>query len=85
LQGLQKTWVGNLWWAWWVSCSSSLGYRSSNQRKEHLCTKQSTPRTLWVCSRWRTPRPWRRLWVRLQLLMRTGKVSMWTRRSTGAW
>jgi hypothetical protein len=30
----------------WVSCSSSSGYKSSNQRKEHLCTKLSTPRTL---------------------------------------
>jgi hypothetical protein len=29
-----------------VSCSSSLSYKSSNQRKEHLCTKLSTPRTL---------------------------------------
>jgi hypothetical protein len=25
-----------------VSCSSSWGYKSSNQRKEHLCTKLST-------------------------------------------
>jgi hypothetical protein len=29
-----------------ISCSSSSGYKSSNQRKEHLCTKLSTPRTL---------------------------------------
>jgi hypothetical protein len=27
-------------------CSSSSGYKSTNQRKEHLCTKLSTPRTL---------------------------------------
>jgi hypothetical protein len=27
-------------------CSSSSRYISSNQRKEHLCTKTSTPRTL---------------------------------------
>jgi hypothetical protein len=27
-------------------CSSSSGYKSSNQRKEHLCTKLSTPWTL---------------------------------------
>jgi hypothetical protein len=27
-----------------VSCSSSLGYKSSNKRKEHLCTKLSTAR-----------------------------------------
>jgi hypothetical protein len=30
----------------WVSCSSSLGYKSNNQRKEHPCTKLTTPRTL---------------------------------------
>jgi hypothetical protein len=29
-----------------VSCSSSSGYKSSNQRNDHLCTKLSTPRTL---------------------------------------
>jgi hypothetical protein len=29
-----------------VSCSSSSASRSNNPRKEHLCTKQSTPRTL---------------------------------------
>jgi hypothetical protein len=29
-----------------VSCSSSSGYKSSNQRMKHLCTKLSTPRTL---------------------------------------
>jgi hypothetical protein len=40
---------------------SMMGYKSSNQRKEHLCTKLSTPRTLCGCSRWRTPRPWRHL------------------------
>jgi hypothetical protein len=28
------------------SCSSSSRYKSRNQRKEHLCTKLSTPRTL---------------------------------------
>jgi hypothetical protein len=61
------------------------GYESSNQRKEHLCTKLSTPRTLYGSSRWRNPRLRRRLWVRLQLLMRMRKVNMWTRRSTGAW
>jgi hypothetical protein len=68
-----------------VSCSSSSGYKSSNQRKEHLCTNLSKPKTLWGSSRWRTPRPWRRLWVRLQLLMRMRKVNTWTRRSTEAW
>jgi hypothetical protein len=40
----------------WASCSSSSGYKSSNQRKEHLCAKLSTPRTLCRSSRWRTPR-----------------------------
>jgi hypothetical protein len=74
-----------LWWAWWVSCSSSLGYKSINQRNEHLCTKLSTLRTLWGSSRWRTPRPWRCLWVRLQLLMQMRKVNTWTRRSTEEW
>jgi hypothetical protein len=62
-----------------------LGYKSSNQSKEHLCTKLSTPRTLWESSRWWTPRPWRHLWVRLQLLMEMRKVNTWTRRSTEAW
>jgi hypothetical protein len=38
-----------------ASCSSSSGYKSNNQRKEHLCTRQSTPRTLCGSSRWRTP------------------------------
>jgi hypothetical protein len=33
-----------------------LGLQSSNQRKEHLCTKLSTPRTLCESSRWRIPR-----------------------------
>jgi hypothetical protein len=33
-----------------------LGLKSSNQRKEHLCTRLSTPRTLCESSRWRTPR-----------------------------
>jgi hypothetical protein len=33
-----------------------LGYKSSNQRKEHLCTKLITPRTLCGSLRWRTPR-----------------------------
>jgi hypothetical protein len=79
LLGLQKTWVGNFRWAWWVSCNAS------NGRKEHLCTKLSTPRTLWGSLRWRTPRPWRRLWVRLHILMRMRKVNTWTRKSTGAW
>jgi hypothetical protein len=41
-----------------MSCSSSTIYRSSNQRREHLCTKQ---RIWWGISRRRTPRPWRRL------------------------
>jgi hypothetical protein len=36
-----------------------LGNKSSNQRKEHLCTKLSTPRTLCGSSRWRIPRLWR--------------------------
>jgi hypothetical protein len=72
-------------WAWWVSCSSSSGYKSSNQSKEHLCTKPSTPRTLWGSSRWRTLRPWWRLWVWLQLLMQMRKVNTWTRRSIRAW
>jgi hypothetical protein len=40
--------------------SSCSGYKSCNQRKEHLCTKLSTPRTLCGSSRWRIPRPWRR-------------------------
>jgi hypothetical protein len=31
-------------------------YKSNNQRKEHLCTRLSTPRTLCGSSRWRTPR-----------------------------
>jgi hypothetical protein len=82
---LQRIWAGNLTWAWWVSCSSSSEYKSSNEKKEHLCTKLSTPRTLWGSSRWRTPRPWRCLWVQLQLLMRMRKVNTWTKRSTRAW
>jgi hypothetical protein len=61
------------------------GYKSSNQRKKHLCTKLSTPRTLCGSSRWRIPRLWRCLWVRLQLLMQMRKVNTWTRRSTKAW
>jgi hypothetical protein len=85
LQGLHRIWAGNLRWAWGVTCSSSSRYKSSNQRKEHLYTKLSTPRTLWGSSRWRTPRPWRRLWVWLQLLMWLRKVNTWARRSTGAW
>jgi hypothetical protein len=36
--------------------SSSSGYKSNNQRKEHLCTKLSTLRTLCRSSRWRIPR-----------------------------
>jgi hypothetical protein len=32
------------------------GYKSNNQRKEHLCTKPSTPRTLCGSSRWRIPK-----------------------------
>jgi hypothetical protein len=32
-----------------------LGYKSNNQRKEHFCTRLSTPRTLCGSSRWRTP------------------------------
>jgi hypothetical protein len=85
LQGLQNAWAGNLRWAWWVSCSSSSPSRSSSRRRELSCTKQSTPRTLWGSSRWRTPRPWQCLWVQLQPLMWSRKVSLWTRRSTEAW
>jgi hypothetical protein len=33
-----------------------LGYKSNNQRKEHLCTGLSTARTLCGSSRWRIPR-----------------------------
>jgi hypothetical protein len=39
-----------------MNMMSMMGYKSSNQRKEHLCTKLSTPRTLCESSRWRTPR-----------------------------
>jgi hypothetical protein len=39
-----------------ASCSSSSGHKSNNQRKEHLCTKRSTLRTLCGSSRWRIPR-----------------------------
>jgi hypothetical protein len=77
-------WAGNLRWAWWVSCSSSSGYKSSNEGKEHLCTKLSTPRTLWGSSRWRIPRPWRRLWVRLQLLMQMS-TEAWSGHSSTWW
>jgi hypothetical protein len=33
-----------------------LGLQINNQRKEHFCTKRSTPRTLCGSSTWRIPR-----------------------------
>jgi hypothetical protein len=37
-----------------------LGIQIKQSKKEHLCTKLSTPRTLCGSSRWRIPRLWRR-------------------------
>jgi hypothetical protein len=77
-------WAGNSRWAWWASCSTFSGCRSSKWRTEHLYIRPSTRNTCWGSSRCKM---WSLCWhpwgVRL-LWTRTRTENQWTSESTGA-